>query len=123
MNKAFVPRFIGGAFLLAISLAMLLNCKRGEQADNSVNSSAAEELAAEYMGRESCKTCHEKEYNLFQGSDHDLAMDVANEETVLGDFNNVSFTHFGVTSRFYMSEGKFMVNTEGPDGTLEDYQV
>ena len=23
------------------------------------------------MGRESCKECHEKEYNLFQGSDHD----------------------------------------------------
>ena len=75
------------------------------------------------MGRESCKTCHEKEYNLFQGSDHDMAMDVANDETVLGDFNDISFTHFGVTSRFYMSDGKFMVNTEGPDGTLEDYQV
>ncbi len=31
-----------------------------------------------------------KSINLFQGSDHDMAMDTAIAETVLGDFNDVS---------------------------------
>ncbi|MEN8202520.1 MAG: tetratricopeptide repeat protein [Bacteroidota bacterium] len=81
------------------------------------------ELTAQYIGRESCKECHEKEYMLFQGSDHDMAMDEANEKTVLGNFNDQTITHFGVTSRFFMSDGKYMVNTEGPDGELTDYGV
>ena len=123
MKKAFFPHLIGGAFVLLISSALLFNCQRTEQSGASLRASASEEQLAEYMGREKCKACHEKEYNLFQGSDHDMAMDEATEETVLGDFNDVSFTHFGVTSRFFRSEGKFMVNTEGPEGTMVDYQV
>ncbi|MDF1574923.1 MAG: tetratricopeptide repeat protein [Bacteroidales bacterium] len=81
------------------------------------------EQTAKYMGRESCRECHEKQYNLFQGSDHDQAMDTATAGTVLGDFNNVSYTHFGVTSRFFMSDGKYMVHTEGPGGEMLDYQI
>ncbi len=123
MKKASFPRLIGGAIILVLSAALLLNCQRREQSGDALNPAGTEVLAAQYMGRETCKECHEKEYNLFQGSDHDMAMDTATEETVLGDFNDVSFTHFGVTSRFYRSDGKFMVHTEGPDGSLEDYQI
>jgi|GEM_PF-4843998 len=48
-----------------------------------------------YVGTESCKECHKKEYDLWKNSDHDKAMDVATDATVLGDFNNATFTHFG----------------------------
>lgn len=123
MKISLFPRLLGGAILLVISFAALLNCQRSGQAGNQVNPAISEDLSAQYLGRESCKECHEKEYKLFQGSDHDMAMDEAREETVIGNFNDVSFTHFGVTSRFYRSDGKFMVNTEGPDGSMEDYQV
>jgi len=70
-----------------------------------------------------CAECHEKEFREWQGSDHDLAMQPANEETVRGDFGDVSFTHFGVTSRFFRRGDKFVVNTEGPDGELHDYEI
>jgi len=50
-------------------------------------------------------------------------MQMAEEGTVLGDFANTSFTHFGVTSKFYRRAGKFFVRTEGPDGKLHDYEV
>jgi len=123
MKKAFFPRLIGGVSILLISLALFLNCKRSAESDKPVNQTLRSEQTAEYRGRESCKECHEKEYNLFQGSDHDMAMDTAIDKTVLGNFNDVSFTHFGVTSRFFMSDGKFMVNTEGPGGEMVDYQV
>ncbi|MFB3092742.1 MAG: tetratricopeptide repeat protein, partial [Dehalococcoidia bacterium] len=48
---------------------------------------------------------------------------MAEEGTVLGDFANTSFTHFGVTSKFYRRAGKFFVQTEGPDGKLHDYEI
>ncbi|MEN8155860.1 MAG: tetratricopeptide repeat protein [Bacteroidota bacterium] len=118
-----VPKVLGTVVPVAAILATLINCNRAESGTAARATPEQTKQSAEYRGRESCRECHEKEHNLFQGSDHDLAMDTATEETVLGDFNNISFTHFGVTSRFYRSGEKFMVNTEGPDGSMEDYQV
>jgi tetratricopeptide (TPR) repeat protein len=76
-----------------------------------------------FVGREACKDCHQKEYDLWQDSHHDLAMQVVNDTTVLGDFNNASFTHFGVTSHFYIKNGKYIVHTEGVDGEFQEYEV
>ncbi len=46
-----------------------------------------------YVGRQKCAECHQKEVDLWHGSDHDLAMDHATPQTVLGDFDNSEFTH------------------------------
>jgi predicted CXXCH cytochrome family protein len=78
---------------------------------------------ATYVGREVCAECHQREHDLWTDSHHDLAMQVANETTVLGNFNNATITHFGVTSTFYSRGGKFFVRTDGPHGTLEEYEV
>ena len=50
-------------------------------------------------------------------------MDLATDETVLGDFNDAELTHHGITSRMFRRDGKFFVNTEGPDGKLADFEV
>jgi tetratricopeptide (TPR) repeat protein len=50
-------------------------------------------------------------------------MQVAGEKTVLGDFANAKFTHAGVTSTFFRRDGKFFVNTDGPDGKLADFEL
>jgi hypothetical protein len=50
-------------------------------------------------------------------------MQVADESTVAGDFGGASYTHFGVTSRFFRRDGGFFVRTDGPDGELADYRV
>ena len=123
MKKASFTHLIGGVFFLFSLMVLLLNCNRPDEAAYSSGQLSGTEQTATYVGRASCKECHEKEYMLFQGSDHDMAMDTATEETVLGNFNDVSFTHFGITSRFYRSEGRFMVHTEGPNGQMTDYQV
>ncbi len=44
-------------------------------------------------------------------------------KTVLGDFDGATFTHGGVTSRFFKRDGKFFVNTDGPDGKLADFEI
>jgi Flp pilus assembly protein TadD len=76
----------------------------------------------QYVGSESCKSCHEVEYNDWEGSHHDRAMMEADNNSVLGDFNT-SFTSQGVTSRFYMKGDKYFVNTEGPEGGYQDYEI
>ena len=48
---------------------------------------------------------------------------MATDETVLGDFNDAELTHHGITSRMFQRDGKFFVNTEGPDGKLADFEV
>ncbi|HLG82023.1 MAG TPA: tetratricopeptide repeat protein [Bradyrhizobium sp.] len=50
-------------------------------------------------------------------------MQHATETTVLGNFNDASFDHYGVHSRFFRKDGKFLVETDGPDGELTVYQV
>ena len=80
---------------------------------------------AEFVGSEKCKKCHETAYNKWRGSHHDLAMDVANDTTVLGDFADANYTdpYNNVTSRFYRQDGKFFVQTEGPDGQPGDFEI
>ena len=41
-----------------------------------------------HTGSSKCIECHKKEYKKWLGSDHDNAMDVANDSSVVGDFNN-----------------------------------
>ena len=48
---------------------------------------------ATYVGRQKCIECHQEQYELWHGSDHDLAMDHATPQTVLGDFEDAEFTH------------------------------
>ncbi|MGA7980534.1 MAG: tetratricopeptide repeat protein [Chromatiaceae bacterium] len=50
-------------------------------------------------------------------------MQEATDASVLGNFDDVSFEQFGVVSRFYRKDGRFMVRTDGPDGQLRDYPV
>jgi tetratricopeptide (TPR) repeat protein len=76
-----------------------------------------------FVGRDKCAECHKKEYDAWQNSHHDLAMDVADDKTVLGDFNDAVFEHKGVSSRFFRRGDKFFVNTQGPDGKMNDFEI
>ena len=81
------------------------------------------ELPNTFTGSLKCKECHQKEYDKWLNSNHDHAMEAANEKTVLGDFKNVLFEAHGVTSRFYKKDGKFFVFTQGPEGRMGDFEV
>ena len=76
-----------------------------------------------YVDETACAACHEAEHRAWTGSHHDLAMQPATPETVLGDFGDATFSRFGVTSRFFAREGRFFVNTEGADGPLADFEL
>lgn len=78
---------------------------------------------AQYVGRQTCAECHTKEDQLFHGSDHDLAMQPATPETVLGDFKDREFTHFDVTSKLFRRDDRFFVTTDNRKGELETFEV
>ncbi len=88
-----------------------------------LGSAVASATEATFTGSSSCQTCHADEYKNWQGSHHDLAMQLATPDTVLGDFNDSSFTFNGITSRFFRDGDRFMVRTDGEDGKLTDFEV
>ena len=85
--------------------------------------SSGGETAATFVGREECKSCHKDAYDKWTGSHHDKAMEVASEETILGDFDDATYEYDGVTTRFYRKEKKFIVQTPGPGGEPGDFEV
>ena len=108
--------------VLLIFTLVFTTCRNTSEDSSEYSAGNDESTGPEYTGRESCKECHEREYELFQGSDHDLAMDHATDETVLADFNTILNLH-GIETRFFRQDGKFMVNTEGVNGEFKDFEI
>jgi cytochrome c551/c552 len=78
---------------------------------------------ATYVGDKACAECHSKEVKEWTGSHHDLAMMVADEKSVKGDFSNAKFNYNGIVTTFFKEGDKFMVNTDSEDGSLKDYEI
>ena len=78
---------------------------------------------AQFVGGKECISCHQREYELWKGSDHDRAMMIANDSTVLGDFNNVEVEFRGKKHKFYKRDGKFFVFTEGIGGKMSEFKI
>jgi len=76
-----------------------------------------------FAGSDTCAQCHPGETKLWRTSQHKQAMDHATNPSVLGDFNETGFDYYGVHSRFFRKDGKFFVETDGPDGKLATFEV
>ena len=90
--------------------------------ERSVDQSVAD-VSSTFVGRGECIDCHVEANESWLGSDHDNAMDHANEQTVRGDFNDSEFIHNGVTFRFYTRDDKYFVYTQGVDGEMTEFEV
>src|SRR5690606_15458317 len=78
---------------------------------------------AHYIGSQRCAECHAQQFAEWKGSDHEQAMQPATPETVLGNFKNAEFTWQGVRTRFTTRDGKYFIETEGPDGKIAEFPV
>lgn len=124
-------------FLVGMLLSSLIGCGGGDGEKDAPagkdsgphtrvsngNNPRAKLTTAKYVGREACIKCHAEQAHEWKGSHHDLAMDLATPETVVADFGDTSFEKDGVTTRFFMKDGKHFVNTDGPDGKMTDFEV
>lgn len=103
-------------FLSWYILSLTTSCSSNEN-------TPSKPLKEQYLGDINCASCHKNEYQDWQGSHHDLAMQEATATTVLGNFANTTFESNGVKSSFSTKDGKFFVNTEGSDGEYQDFEV
>ena len=85
--------------------------------------SVANAAENEFTGSKSCTGCHVDQQQDWQGSHHDLAMQHATEDSMLGDFNNSEFSANGIWSRFFTRDDKFWVNTDAADGSMQDFEI
>ncbi len=76
-----------------------------------------------YVGSAVCSDCHADATAAWAPSDHAKAWTLPDESTVLGDFSDVTFTHHGVTSRFFRDGAKFMIETEDGSGQRRAFEV
>jgi hypothetical protein len=84
---------------------------------------ARDASVATFVGSETCAGCHRAQAKLWRTSQHNHAMDHATDKSVLGDFSDATFDYYGVKSRFFRKDGKFFVETDGPDGKLAVFEV
>lgn len=112
------------AIIVALQVMYVLQGRETEQASQGPKKAMSSEImAARYLGSESCRTCHEKEFKDWKGSDHDLAMQKATSEFVRGNFNNQVYVSQGVISRFYQKNGKYFVHTQWPKGVYDEFEI
>lgn len=78
---------------------------------------------ASMVDEQQCQGCHSEQVKDWQGSHHQLAMQPANAETMLGDFSNVVVKAENETTRFSRKGDDFWVNTPGIDGKNADFKV
>jgi len=112
--------------LLSLAVGGALACGAAdapEEAHAPAGSAPEEAERVTFVGSAACAPCHREQQELWTGSQHDLAMQLATEDTVLGDFGDARFAKFPVMTRFFRKDGRFFVNTEGPDGQMADFEV
>ena len=82
-----------------------------------------ETVVASFAGSASCNGCHAAEARAWTDSHHDLAIQGADRQSVLGDFSDATFDYFGTVSRFLERDGQYVVQTAGADGKTSEFPV
>ncbi|TCS95230.1 tetratricopeptide repeat protein [Pseudofulvimonas gallinarii] len=76
-----------------------------------------------HVGAKVCGQCHRQALEDWQGSHHDLAMQPATPQSVLGDFEGATFDYAGTTTEFRRRGRRFFVFTDGPDGEPAEFEI
>ncbi|MEH6347197.1 MAG: multiheme c-type cytochrome [Bermanella sp.] len=110
--------FIGALLVL---LALFQGCDASQPDRNSKAKLAP--ASAEYVGSEACGQCHQAEFNLWKGSHHELAMNKATEQSVLGDFGNIKVTYQNRMAHFFKADKQFFVTTDNALGQSQTFEI
>ena len=105
-------------FLVFISL-LCIQCVETDVQEDSLKAMYS---ANEYVGEASCISCHQEAYQDWKGSHHDWAMKLPSDTTVLGDFNNATFSAEGESYAFYKKDSLYFVKT-GEEGFEKEYEI
>lgn len=106
-------RYIARTVMIAVAILVL----------TVANGSAQDTVTApEYVGTAVCADCHEQQATSWKQSHHALAWTAPTSANILGDFDNSSFEHRGVTHRFLTEGENFFIEREA-EGSSERFPV
>jgi predicted CXXCH cytochrome family protein len=69
-----------------------------------------------------CKSCHENVYTKWQQSDHAKSMDIADKDSVLGDFSGVAIQHYSQRVVFFIKDAAYYADLSEA-GSTSRYQL
>jgi len=79
---------------------------------------------AQYAGSKSCRECHEKAFDLWLGSDHQLAERLPDPKMDREAFDpHREFKQPSLTSKLFSEEDHFHIATQGASGEKETFEV
>ncbi len=114
---------IAGIAALVASGAWYSTRHGNEASTAATTTGTTQPLTATYVGSSACAGCHAAEYTAWQGSQHAAAMQHATSATVLGNFDDATYSFQDVTTTFSRRGDKFIIRTDGPAGELADFEV
>lgn len=103
--------------LLFILFCLIYSCSQNGDLDSERSE------VHQFVGGQTCQTCHYEEWEQWQGSHHDYAIAEPDSSTVRGDFNNTEFSDGNETYRFFRDGEDFMVEGPGPEGDQEVFKI
>jgi hypothetical protein len=131
--------------LIVLLFMVISGCTTHEGEEKTAERKAAEERAdalnlaalgdSVYVGSAKCKECHWREHDSWKHTLHSKFVQVANEQTVIGDFTRNNTLSIKVTSKspklagnevstkMYKKDGKYFVKTTGPDWKQYEYEI
>lgn len=109
--------------LITLLVGIIYSCGQTDQSTESEAEGFGKINKKNFVGDESCKSCHSQELNKWKGSHHDYAMRAADSSTVRADFSNVTFTQEDGTYRFFRKGDHYMVEAPGPKGNMKTYEI
>lgn len=107
-------------YLRLIKLSMLIILCLSQFAVAQINT---KQINTKQVGSVRCVTCHKAEYQAWQGSHHQLAMEVASVNSVLGNFNQARIKYKQRQALFFKKESDFFVETDDPQGKLQTFKI
>lgn len=108
-------------FILVLFLFIsLFSCQEKAEYTDVI---ALQNAKGKFIGNESCVGCHKNEVKDWSVSNHAKAMMEATEENVLANFDNAELKRNGQTHKMFKRGNAFFVLTDGPNGTLEEFEV
>ena len=77
-----------------------------------------------YVGSDVCANCHEGEHQLWQGSSHYHTFEKVGPDNLPPDIlAEGTVDHPPRKSKFRKADGRYLVETEGPDGKPTEYHL
>ncbi len=112
------PLVLGLALVFSLSF-----CALHLRAQTAGPAAAAASAPPAFVGSERCADCHRQEHAAWKGTQHALALQHARGTAVLGKFDGASFEKDGVHTSFLTRDGRYLIDTIGPDGKRGLFEV